>query len=110
MAPAVGEGYKSDRGGREKTVGGQMSINGKAFIVGAYEHPDRIIPDRSVAQIHAENTAGVLSDAGLRLSDIDGFFCTGGAGMVGVAMADYLGLTNVSYLDSTAVGGSSPVY
>ena len=27
--------------------------------------------------------------------------------MVGVAMADYLGLTNISYLDSTAVGGSS---
>jgi acetyl-CoA C-acetyltransferase len=87
-----------------------MSIQGKAFVVGAYEHPDRIIPDRSVAQIHAENTAGVLADAGLKLSDIDGFFCTGGAGMVGVAMADYLGLTNVSYLDSTAVGGSSPVY
>ena len=35
-----------------------MSINGKAFIVGAFEHPDRVIPDRSVAQIHAENTAG----------------------------------------------------
>jgi acetyl-CoA C-acetyltransferase len=87
-----------------------MSIKGKAFIVGAYEHPDRIIPDRSVAQIHAENTAGALADAGLKLSDIDGFFCTGGAGMVGVAMADYLGLTNVSYLDSTMVGGSSPVY
>jgi acetyl-CoA C-acetyltransferase len=87
-----------------------MSIKGKAFIVGAFEHPDRIIPDRSVAQIHAENTAGALADAGLKLSDIDGFFCTGGAGMVGVAMADYLGLTNVSYLDSTMVGGSSPVY
>ncbi len=87
-----------------------MSIKGKTFIVGAYEHPDRIIPDRSVAQIHAENTAGALADAGLKLSDIDGFFCTGGAGMVGVAMADYLGLNNISYLDSTAVGGSSPVY
>jgi acetyl-CoA C-acetyltransferase len=81
-----------------------------AYIVGAYEHPDRVIPDRSVAQIHAENTAGVLADAGLKLSDVDGFFCTGGAGMVGVAMADYLGLTNLSYLDSTMVGGSSPVY
>src|SRR5258708_9483798 len=87
-----------------------MSIKGKAFIVGAFEHPDRIIPDRSVAQIHAENTAGALADAGLKMSDIDGFFCTGGAGMVGVAMADYLGLNNISYLDSTAGGGSSPVY
>src|SRR5258708_17360099 len=87
-----------------------MSIKGKAFIVGAYEHAYRIIPDRSVAQILAESAAGALADDGLKLSDIDGFFCTGGAGMVGVAMADYLGLNNISYLDSTAVGGSSPVY
>jgi acetyl-CoA C-acetyltransferase len=87
-----------------------MSINGKAYFVGAFEHPDRVIPDRSVAQIHAENTAGVLADAGLKLSDIDGFFCTGGVGMVPVAMADYLGLQNLMYLDGTMVGGSSPVY
>ena len=87
-----------------------MSINGKAYIVGAFEHPDRVIPDRSVAQIHAENTAGVLADAGLRLQDIDGLFCVGGAGMLPVVMADYLGLNNLRYLDGTAVGGSSPVY
>jgi acetyl-CoA C-acetyltransferase len=88
-----------------------MSIKGKAYVVGAFEHPDRVIPDRSVAQIHAENTAGVLKDAGLRLSDIDGLFVVGGAGgMLPVAMADYLGLTNLRYLDGTAVGGSSPVY
>jgi acetyl-CoA C-acetyltransferase len=88
-----------------------MSIRGKAYIVGAFEHPDRSIPDRSVAQIHAENTAGVLKDAGLKLSDIDGLFVVGGAGgMLPVAMADYLGLTNLRYLDGTAVGGSSPVY
>jgi acetyl-CoA C-acetyltransferase len=88
-----------------------MSIRGKAYIVGAFEHPDRVIPDRSVAQIHAENTSGVLKDAGLKLSDIDGLFIVGGAGgMLPVGMADYLGLTNVRYMDGTAVGGSSPVY
>src|SRR3954453_15426851 len=88
-----------------------MSINGKAYIVGAFEHPDRVIPDRSVAQIHAENTAGVLKDAGLKLSDIDGLFVVGGVGgMFPVMMADYLGLTNLKYVDGTAVGGSSPVY
>jgi acetyl-CoA C-acetyltransferase len=88
-----------------------MSIKGKAYIVGAFEHPDRVIPDRSVAQIHAENTAGVLKDAGLSLSDIDGLAVVGGAGgMLPVAMADYLGLQNLTYLDGTAVGGSSPVY
>src|SRR6266516_2878830 len=88
-----------------------MSIKGKAYIVGAFEHPDRVIPDRSVAQIHAENTAGVVKDAGLKLSDIDGFFVVGGAGgMLPVGMADYLGLNTLRYLDGTAVGGSSPVY
>ncbi len=88
-----------------------MSIKGKAYIVGAFEHPDRVIPDRSVAQIHAENTAGVLKDSGLRLSDIDALFVVGGSsGMLPTTMADYLGLTNLRYLDGTAVGGSSPVY
>jgi acetyl-CoA C-acetyltransferase len=87
-----------------------MSIKGKAYIVGAFEHPDRIIPDRSVAQIHAENTAGVLADAGLKLSDIDGLSVVGGGGMLPVAMADYLGLDNLRFLDGTAVGGSSPMY
>ena len=87
-----------------------MSIKGKAYIVGAFEHPDRVIPDRSVAQIHAENTAGVLADAGLKSSDIDGLFVVGGGGMLPVVMADYLGLNNLTYLDGTAVGGSSPVY
>src|SRR5438094_232733 len=111
LVPYAGQrGEVSDGQSQRDRGGGQMSIKGQAYIVGAFEHPDRVIPDRSVAQIHAENTAGVLADAGLTLADIDGFFCTGGAGMVGVAMADYLGLTNVSYLDSTAVGGSSPVY
>src|SRR5215469_16087149 len=88
-----------------------MSIKGKAYIVGAFEHPDRVIPDRSVSQIHAENTAGVLKDAGLKLSDIDALFVVGGpGGMLPIAMADYLGLTNLKYVDGTAVGGSSPVY
>ena len=87
-----------------------MSIKGKAYIVGAFEHPDRVIPDRSVAQIHAENAVGVLRDAGLRLTDIDGLFIVGGGGMLPVSMADYLGLNNLRYLDGTAVGGSSPVY
>ena len=87
-----------------------MSIRGKAYIVGAYEHPDRVIPDKSVAQIHAEVSSGALADAGLSLSDVDGFFCTGGAGMVGIAMADYLGLNNLAYMDTTMTGGSSPVF
>ena len=49
-----------------------MTIRGKAYIAGAYEHPDRKIPDKSVAQMHAEVALGALADAGLSLSDVDG--------------------------------------
>ena len=30
-----------------------MSIRGRAYIAGAYEHPTRKAPDSSVAQLHA---------------------------------------------------------
>ena len=52
-----------------------MSIRGKAVIVGAYEHPRREIPDRTIAQIHHEVAVGALGDAGLTLADVDGYFC-----------------------------------
>lgn len=87
-----------------------MSIRGKALIVGAYEHPDRKIPDKSVAQVHAEVALGALADAGLSLADVDGFFCAGDApGFGPLSMADYLGLTKLRHVDSTETGGSSYV-
>ncbi len=87
-----------------------MSIRGKAYIVGGYEHPDRVIPDKSEAQIHAEVAVGALRDAGLTLADVDGYCYTGYLPFGGLAMADYLGLTNLSFLDTTLTGGSSPVF
>ena len=87
-----------------------MTIRGKAFIAGAYEHPDRKIPDKSVAQVHAEVAVGALADAGLTLADVDGYFCAGDApGFGPLSMADYLGLTRLRYMDSTETGGSSYV-
>jgi acetyl-CoA C-acetyltransferase len=87
-----------------------LSLRGAAFIAGAYEHPGRELPDTSVAQIHAEVALGALADAGLSLSDVDGYFCGRDApGAGGVSMADYLGL-RLSYMDSTESGGASPVY
>ena len=84
-----------------------MSLRGKAFIAGAYEHPRREIPDRSVAQIHAEVALGALADAGLGLADVDGYFCARDAPGFGVlSMADYLGL-RLRHYDSTESGGSS---
>ena len=84
-----------------------MSIRGKAFIVGAFEHPRRVIPDRTVAQVHAEVSVGALADAGLSMDDVDGYFCAGDApGFGALSMAEYLGL-GLSYMDTTETGGSS---
>ena len=84
-----------------------MSVNGKASIVGAYEHPGRDLPDRSSAQIHAEVAFGALADAGLSLNDVDGFFCNGQLGFGAISLAEYIGFKNLRYTDSTFTGGSS---
>jgi acetyl-CoA C-acetyltransferase len=82
-------------------------MNGQAYIVGAWEHPTRKAPDKTVAQLHAESAAGALADAGLTKDDIDGYFCAGDApGMGPLSMADYMGL-RLTHFDSTEVGGSS---
>ncbi len=86
-----------------------MTIRGKAFIVGAFEHPGRDLPDLSLARIHAEVAAGALADAGLGFEDVDAYFCAGDApGFGPLSMADYMGL-RCSYVDSTETGGSSYV-
>jgi acetyl-CoA C-acetyltransferase len=84
-----------------------MSINGKAYIVGIYEHPTRKADDKSLAQLHAESAKGALEDAGLTRADVDGYFCAGDApGLGPLSMADYLGL-KLRHMDSTDSGGSS---
>jgi len=79
----------------------------KACIVGAFEHPTRKAPDKSVAQLHAECTAGALADAGLDKSQVDGYFCSGDApGMGPTSMIEYLNL-RVRHTESTDLGGTS---
>ena len=56
-----------------------MTIKGKAYIAGIYEHPTRHAPDKSTAQLHAEVAKGAIEDAGLTKADIDGYFCAGDA-------------------------------
>ena len=86
-----------------------MTIKNKACIVGAYEHPTRKAPDKSVAQLHAESARGALLDAGLTKDDVDGYFCAGDApGLGPLSMVDYMGL-KVCHVDSTDTGGSSYV-
>ena len=84
-----------------------MNKSERACIVGAYEHPTRHAPDKSVAQLHAEVARGALHDAGLQAGDIDGYFCAGDApGLGPLSMVDYLGL-KPRYVESTDTGGSS---
>ena len=85
-----------------------MTIKRKACIAGAYEHPTRKAPDKTVAQLHAECARGALADAGLTLQDVDGYFCAGDAPGLGANnMADYLGLTKLRHIDTTDTGGSA---
>lgn len=84
-----------------------MTIKGKAFIAGAFEHPTRKATDRSLAQLHAEAAKGALEDAGLGKDDVDGYFCAGDApGLGPQAMAEYMGL-RLRHVDTTEIGGSS---
>ena len=84
-----------------------MTITAKAYVVGAYEHPTRKAPDKSVAQIHAESAIGALADAGLGREDIDGYFCaTDAPGLGPLGMLDYMNL-RVRHFDSTDIGGAS---
>ena len=84
-----------------------MSIRRQACIAGAFEHPTRKAPDKTVAQLHAECARGALADAGLTLQDVDGYYCAGDApGMGANNMADYLGL-KLRQVDSTDTGGSA---
>ena len=84
-----------------------MTRQSSAYVVGAYEHPTRLAPDKSVAQLHAECALGALNDAGRSLSDVDGYFCAGDApGASALWMADYLNLS-LSWFDGTEAGGCS---
>ena len=84
-----------------------MSIQRKACIAGAFEHPTRKAPDKTAAQLHAESARGALQDAGLSLRDVDAYFCAGDApGLGGLSMADYIGI-HPRHIDSTDTGGSS---
>jgi acetyl-CoA C-acetyltransferase len=85
-----------------------MSIKGKAYIAGVYEHPTRLAKDKTLPQLHAESAKGALEDAGLRKEDVDGYFCAGDAPGGGMSMADYMGL-KLRHYDTTDSGGSSYV-
>ncbi|WEK41484.1 MAG: thiolase domain-containing protein [Candidatus Brevundimonas colombiensis] len=84
-----------------------MSLNGAAYVAGAFEHPTRKAIGKTIAQLHAEVAKGALDDAGLSLSDVDGYFCASDApGLGALSMAEYLGI-RPRYVDNTNTGGSA---
>lgn len=86
-----------------------MSIRGKAFIAGIYEHPTRLARDKTLAQLHADVARGALADAGLAKEDVDGFFCDGSVpGFGALTLANYMGL-KLRHTDTTESGGSAPI-
>lgn len=88
-----------------------MSTN-PVFIAGAFEHPTREAPEKSTMQLHAEVAKGALRDAQILKERVDGYLTAGipedDQGRAPLIMADYLGL-DLSYFDSTDIGGSSYV-
>jgi acetyl-CoA C-acetyltransferase len=82
-------------------------------VVGAWEHPTRLAPDKSDFQLMQECAAGALEDAGLSVRDIDGM-CTVGYPQLGHdlsdpgpnRLADYFNI-DPKWVDTTYVGGAS---
>jgi acetyl-CoA C-acetyltransferase len=91
-------------------------LSGIAAIVGAYEHPSRLAPDKSEWQLMGEAARGAIEDAGLTPAHIDAFFAPATApegGYLGTCAAlmaaDYLNL-HPKFIDETDVGGASLGY
>src|ERR1700732_4922813 len=104
--PSPSRQARKTAGNKKRERSAILTIKGKAYIAGIYEHPTRHAPDKSTAQLHAEVAKGAIEDAGLTKADIDGYFCAGDAPGGAWPMVDYLGL-KVRHIDSTETGGCS---
>src|SRR5437773_8480147 len=91
-----------------------MGWGGEIAIAGVYESPRRKAPGVHPFQIQAECVQGALQDAGLSLSDVDGFCSSAsspgeGAGWMDVCeVAEYLGI-EPTFVDGTDTGGAAPI-
>lgn len=80
---------------------GNMSIRGKAAVVGIHEYGSRFDPQASELSIQAESAREALEDAGLTIDDVDALYCHSAR-----AMTAYMNL-NPDVLDTTHMGGGS---
>jgi acetyl-CoA C-acetyltransferase len=77
-----------------------------ALIAGVHEFPERKTT-RSALEIQAIAARAALDEAGLRRTDVDGYFTVGGpAGTGPLPIVDYLNLSP-RYVDGTSIGGAS---
>ncbi|GAA1395124.1 hypothetical protein GCM10009613_44350 [Pseudonocardia kongjuensis] len=88
-------------------------LRGSAAIVGAYEHPLRVAPEKSEWLMQAESVIGAMADAGLERSDVDAFFTVATSPEAGYLresaasmMCDYLNL-RPRFVDETDIGGAA---
>ena len=81
-----------------------MMRRNQVAIVGAAETTELgVIPNMSQIQLHADAALNAIADAGLKLSDIDGFAT---AVETPQQICHYLGITP-TWVDGTSVGGCS---
>ena len=84
-----------------------MTQRRDAAIVGIHEYPLRVAPGVSSLQIKAECAARALEDAGLKWSDVDAVYDTGGDHAIGgLGISEYFGF-KPRIIDTTYVGGTS---
>jgi acetyl-CoA acetyltransferase len=84
------------------------NLSGSIAIVGASESDLGKLPGMTALELQAQAAHRALSDAGLRLQDVDGVFAHTDDRFAGLQLAEYLGI-RPSYVDSTNVGGMSNV-
>jgi len=84
------------------------NLRGNIAIVGTAESDLGVVaPGMTPFDLMAQGTMRALDDCGLKLSDVDAYFCaTSQSRMVSMAMCEYLGI-QPNYFDSTQIGGSS---
>lgn len=83
------------------------NLRGKSAIVGVGHAGFGEAHSFSAYDIMGQSALAALADAGLKLSDVDGLFCTMMEDSMPVLMAaEYLGITP-RYIDGTMTGGSS---
>ena len=85
-----------------------MKSSGRgAGIVGAYEIPERALPDMPLIEVFSMAARGALADAGLHARQVDGLFMANLPGLVpALTLAEYMGI-EPRWSDTTRIGGTA---